>query len=168
MSVLKSELKQLVTYEVGVKVEDALESARTELALLEGRQTGFSDGAKVVESLLGYADKDLADGKLDATTLELVKRYLLRGVHALNNAAHNASNLRIAQTGKIQGFEQTVTLLRDLVASEKEKVAAVLAAATQPVAENSHDRPVGVAPASLKEVRLAEAPPKRKYRARNA
>jgi len=156
MSVLKSELKQLVTNEVGVRVEDALEAAKKELSLLEGRQAGLSEGAKIVEALLGFIDKDVEEGKIDLPTAEVAKRFVLRGVHALNNSAQNAGNLRIAQTGKVQGFAQTVELLKDIVDKERAKVEAIRLAESSPPAENARDRVSGTAPVSIKELRLAE------------
>lgn len=168
MSVLKSELKQLVTHEVGVRVEDALEAAKKDLSLLEGRQGAFADGAKALEGLLGSVDKDIAEEKYDEAVGEHVKRYITRSVHALNNLAANASNLRIAQTGKVQGLAQTITLLQNMMEAEKAKAAAVVAAESQPPSENPRERDMGTRPASIKELRLAEeatkpeAPPKRR------
>lgn len=159
MSVLKSELKQLVTHEVGVRVEDALEGAKKELSVLEGRQTGLVDGAKIVEALLGFVDKDVEEGKTDLPTAEVAKRFILRGVHALNNAAQNAANLRMAQTGKVQALTQTVDMLSEMVEKEKAKAEAIREAEAAAPSENARDRVLGVAPVSIKELRLAEEPP---------
>jgi len=159
MSVLKSELKQLVTHEVGVRVEDALEGAKKDLSVMEGRQAGLSDGAKIVEALLEFVNKDTDEGKLDLPTAGTVKQFLMRGVHGLNNAAQNASNLRIAQTGKVQALTQTVAMLQEMIDKEKAKAAAIVAAEAAPPSENARDRVMGVAPVSIKELRLAEEVP---------
>jgi len=156
MSVLKSELKQLVTQEVGVRVEDALEGAKNDLFVLEGRQAGFFEGAKIAEALLGFVDKDLTEGLLELPVATEVKKYVTRCVHALNNAGQNASNLRIEQTGKVKALTQTVSMLSDIVEKEKAKAAAILAAEAAPPSENARDRVMGVAPVSIKELRLAE------------
>jgi hypothetical protein len=156
MSVLKSELKQLVTQEVGVRVEDALEGAKNDLFVLEGRQAGFFEGAKIAEALLGFVDKDLTEGLLELPVATEVKKYVTRCVHALNNAGQNASNLRIEQNGKVKALTQTVSMLSDIVEKEKAKAAAILAAEAAPPSENARDRVMGVAPVSLKELRLAE------------
>jgi hypothetical protein len=159
MSVLKSELKQLVAHEVGVRVEDALEGTKRDLAVMEGRQAGLSEGAQTIEALLGFVDKDLDAGTLDIPTAEAVKRFITRGVHALNNAAQNAANLRIAQTGKVQALTQTVGMLQDMIDKEKAKAEAMIAAQAAPPPEHSRDRAPGVAPVSIKELRLAEDAP---------
>jgi hypothetical protein len=174
MSVLKSEMKQLVTHEVGVRVEDALEGAKRDLAVLEGRQGAFADGAKAAEALLGSVDKDIDEEKYDPATGEHVKRYVLRCAHALANLSANAANLRIAQTGKVQGFQHTVSLLQNMIEAEKAKVAAAVATESLPPPENPRDREAGTRPVSIKELRLAEeaapkalpeaAPPKRRGR----
>jgi hypothetical protein len=159
MSVYKSELKQMVTHEVGVRVEDALEGARKELSVLEGRQTGLAEGAKIVEALLGFVDKDVEEGKMDLPTAEVTKRFILRGVHALTNASQNAANLRIAQTGKVQAFTHTVDMISEMASKEKARSEALRAAEAAPP-ENARDRVIGGAPpAGIKELRLAEAPP---------
>jgi hypothetical protein len=149
MSVLKSEMKQMVTHEVGVRVEDALEAAKKELSLLEGRQSAFADGAKSLEALLGLVDKDIEETKYDAAVGEHVKRYILRSVHALNNLAANAANLRIAQTGKVQAYTQTISLLQNMIEAEKAKAAAVV-----------HDRRLAeeVAPVAAPAVAPVAAP----------
>lgn len=156
MSVLKSELKQLVTHEVGVKIDDVLEAARRDYVMLEGRQTAFQDGSKAPEALMVSVDKDVEEGKYDLKTAEIVKRYLSRCSNALQNLSVQAANMRIAQGGKVQGFEQTIAVLKAILDAEKSKVEAVNGVAGVEDL-NPRDRPVGVAPVSLKEQRLAEA-----------
>jgi hypothetical protein len=174
MRALKSELKQLVTHEIGVRVDDQLEAAKREQAVLEGRQAAFLEGAKTAEMLLGYVDKDIDEEKMDLPTAEHVKRFLVRTSHALNNLAAQASNFRIAQTGKVQGLEQTVTLLKGMIDAEKVKAEALVTAAAAPPAATPRERPVGAAPVSIKAQRLAEEAPTpkkkggRKPRATNA
>lgn len=167
MSVLKSELKQMVAHEVGVRVEDALDAAKRDLSALEGRQGAFADGSKACEAMLAAVDKDIEDGKYDLAAAEHVKRYVLRCGHALNNLAMNASNLRIAQTGKVQAFQHTVSLLQNMVEVEKAKAAALVSAESAPPPENPREREAGVHPAqTIKALRLAEeaspAPSKRR------
>jgi hypothetical protein len=126
---------------------------------MEWRQAGLFDGAAVVEALLGFVDKDIEEGKLELPVAAEVKRFIMRAVHALNTAGQNASNLRIAQTGKVQALTQTVSMLSEMVEKEKAKADAMRAAETAPPPENGRDRPLGVAPVSIKELRLAEEAP---------
>lgn len=161
MSVLKSELKQLVTHEVGERVEDAFEAAKRDLLLLEGRHVAMLDGSKAVDMLLEVVDKDVQDGVYDLPTATIVKRFLQRGSVALQNLAQQAANLRLVQTGKTQGFEHAVKLLQNIIEAEKAKAAALKVAEAAPPSENPRERQEGIRPTSLKELRLAEeaAPP---------
>lgn len=163
MSALKAELKMLVTHEVGVRVDDSLEVAKKDLAMLEGRQVSLGDAAKTIETLLEHVDKDLEEEKLPEEAAQHVKRYIVRGVNALQNLAQQATNNRIAQTGRVQALEQTVTMLKNMVDAERSKAEAIKlaesteSAGTTPVPVNGHARETGVRPAmSIKEQRLAE------------
>jgi len=156
MSVLKSELKQLVTHEVGVRVEDALEAAKADVRLLEGRQSAFADGAKAAEGLLAVVDQDLTAELFDLPTATHIKKYVGRCVFALQNLAQQAANQRMAQTGKVQGFQHTVDLLKNMIEAEKAKAAAIAAAESAPPPETPRERVEGTRPSSLKELRLAE------------
>lgn len=158
MSLLKSELKQQVTTEVGVRVEDALDSAKNELIVLEARKVAFHEGARTIEALMAHVDKDLEEEKFDPPTALLIKRYIERGVHALQNMSQLAQNFMVAQSGRVQGLKQTVDLLKAIVDDEAKKIEQVKAAmAAQTSSGPVGLRPDGVRPAlSIKEQRLAE------------
>jgi len=156
MSVLKAELKQLVTTEVGVRVEDALEEAKRGLAIFEGRHLAMADGAKVVESLAAVVDEEVQSGKFDLDVAGHIKRYLSRASNGLQNLAQQAANLRMSQAGKIQGFEQTVALLKNMVEAERTKADALRAAEVAPAPQSPVERVLGSHPMSIKELRLAE------------
>jgi len=169
MSVLKSELKQLVITEVGVRVEDALEAAKADVRLLEGRQSAFTDGAKAAEALLTIVDQDLAADLFDIPTAAHIKKYVGRCVFALQNLTQQAANQRIAQTGKVQGLQHTVDLLKNIIDAEKAKVEAITVSESSPPPETPKERVEGTRPLSLKEQRLAEeaaAAPVKKRRGR--
>jgi len=161
-SILKTELKQLVTFEVGARVEDSFEEAKRGLAIFEGRQTAMLDAAKAVEQLLAFVDTDVTEEKIDLEAAAVAKRYIMRAVNALQNLSAQAQNLRMAQTGKVSGLEQTVALLKNMVDAEQAKLVQLRAAAAeQPgivaAAASSEPREVGTRPLSIKEQRLAEA-----------
>lgn len=156
-SILKTELKQLVTYEIGARVEDSFEEAKRGLAIFEGRQTAMLDGASALEKLLAFVDTDVTDGKMDLPTADVVKRYVMRGVNALQSLAQQAANLRLTQTGKIAGLEQTVALLKNMADAETAKLAQLKSViAEPPPQEEGGPREVGTRPYSIKEQRLAE------------
>jgi hypothetical protein len=167
MSLLKSELKQLFTHEVGVRIDDALEAAKRDLNVLDGRQQAFLDGAKAVEALQTYVNKDVDEDKFDLKTAEHVKRYVTRAVTALQNLSQQAVGAKLTAQGKVLGFEHTITLLKGIMDAERAKAEAIRAAAATGAAVVEDDsaaatsaggegRPVGVRPLSIKEQRLAE------------
>lgn len=156
MSVLKSELKMLVSHELGARVEDTWEVAKKDLAILEGRQGAFLDGATAVEALMGFVDKDIDEGKLDLVAADIVKRYLMRAGNALKNLGQQAANMKVAQAGKISGLDQAMAIIKKEVDAERTKIEALKAAASVPPPENPRDRPVGEAPLSIKAQRLDE------------
>ena len=158
MSILKSELKQQVTHEIGVGVEDSLEAARRDVHILDGRAGGLGEAAKMVEAIMGLVDKDVEAAKFDLTTAQLIKQYLSRAALQLQQASVLASNNKFGAMGRTQGLEQMVKMLSGIIESEKLKVARLqeLEAAQKAAAE------AGVPPeaqrfASIKEQRLAEA-----------
>jgi hypothetical protein len=165
MSVLKSELKMLVTNEVGVRVDDALESAKREISTIEGRQAAFLEGAKAVEALASSVDRDVEDGQYGLEEAARIKRYITRAGLALSNLSQQASNFRTMQLGKIAGLDMAIQMLKGIMDSEKAKIEQVQAKA-QALAQSAlpsqgaTTTPSGLvereAPRSLKEIRLAE------------
>jgi hypothetical protein len=177
VSVLKSELKQLVTHEIGVRVDDALEGAKREQHALEGRQVAFAEGAKAVEVLLAHVDKDVTEEKYDLATADLIKKYVVRSIQVLQGLAAQGTNLMLAQAGKVQAFAHTVTLLNGMLAAEKanaEKMrAAISAASASPPLESGEaptepPRPISIKAQRLAEEAAQEAPKKKGRKPRRA
>lgn len=157
MSLLAQEVRHAITTEVGARVEDALEAAKSELSSLEGRQSAFLEGAKAVDALCASVDKDVEEGKYDLEVSAHIKRYLGRGSNALQNLAAHAVNARIQQSGRIQGLNHTFELMKGMASAAKAQAAAIRTAETAPPPENPRDRVEGVRPPmSIKEQRLAE------------
>ena len=158
MSILKSELKQQITHEIGVGVEDSLEAARRDVHLLDGRAGGLGEAAKLVESIATLVDKDVEAAKFDLTTAQLIKQYLTRASLQLQQASVLASNNKFGAIGRVQGLEQTVKMLSGIIESEKVKVQRLQEA--EAAAKAAADAGVPAEPqrfTSIKEQRLAEA-----------
>lgn len=156
MSVFKSELKQLITHEIGVRVDDALEAAKKDLAIFEGRQVAFADGSKAAEALLTFVDKDVEEGKFDLHVAEHVKRYLTRCSNALQNLSQQAAQHRMAQTGKVSGLDHTVKLLQNIIEDEKKKASQLQAIPSADPSPGDGSRPAAIPLVSIKTQRLAE------------
>jgi hypothetical protein len=171
VNVLKSEIKQAAAHEIGVRVEDALEAARKEVASMEGRQSAFLDAASLVDDTIKAVQRDIDAGTvaLDAGTL-LVGR-LKRLAEAVRHQSVKATTLRNMAAGKVQGLENTVKLISNIVESEKARLEAAkrqAADTVSPGAVSPGDGQTAGAPAqaqaqaqvhrfvSIKEQRLAE------------
>jgi hypothetical protein len=155
MSLLKTVLKQEITFDIGVRVDDAKSAAERELQQMEGRHAAFLDGAKAIEALHAFVDKDVEEEQYDLKTAEVAKRFITRACNAMQNLATQATHLKLAQAGKLAGFDHTIKLLKGMLDAEKAKIQAMQDAdPNAPV--TPRDRPTGQRPNSLKEQRLAE------------
>ena len=103
---------------------------------------------------MGAIDKDVTEEKYGLEVAEVAKRHLSRAVHALATLSAQASQLRLAQTGKVQGFAHTVKLLSNLIEQEKAKAAEAAIDPLLDVASADRGRPGAV---NIKAQRLAEA-----------
>jgi hypothetical protein len=157
MSAFVQELKHAITTEIGVRIEDAFEAAKLELAALEGRQAAFLDGSKAAEALLGSVDKDIEESKFDLEAAGHIKKYLSRCANALQNLSVQAANYRLMQQGKLQGLDYTVKLLKGIADDARAKMDAMKAAEADPSSVTARGRVEGThPPATIKEQRLAE------------
>lgn len=160
MNTTKAELKRLVTHEIGVRVDDALDVARNDRFKLEGRLGAFADAAKALEGVLGAVDKDIEAQVFDPATGQHVKNYVLRCAQLMQSLGQQTGTQRLMQQGKVQAFEHTVALLKNLMEDELRKAqdVAVPPAAVPPPAPTVPARPAGARPPpTIKEQRLAEA-----------
>lgn len=153
MSNLKSDIKQLVTNEVGVRIEDALEVAKKDLASVDGKCVAFNEASKAAESLLVHVDKDVDENKYDPAVAEHVKRYILRMSNALMNMANQAKQLSVIQQGKVLGLEYSVKIIENMLDLEKKKANAQEQLKLAGQGEDHRPIPREV---SFKEQRLAE------------
>ena len=139
MSSLKSELKQLVAYEIGIRVDDAREATNRGVAVLEGRNVALTDGAAAVSMLRDNIRKDVEEGKFTEETAQHVNRYIERCANALQTMAMQAEQQRLVQLGRAQGLAHTVELLKNVIEDEKKKRNAVPedSVKTQRIAEDT-------------------------------
>jgi hypothetical protein len=162
-SVLKSEVKIATAHDIGVRMDDLLEQAKSEVAQLAGAQTALNESAKAVAKLLTAVDADVDGGMYDLQTAQTAKLYVNRAVAVLENLARQTSNMVLAANGKVTAFEKSVQSVSTYQDAEKGRLKAVLATLAAPVeppgdspkAETSAD--VATRPgSSIKERRRAE------------
>lgn len=151
MSFLTPELKQQVVHEVGVRVEDAMEAAKGEVHLIEGRQTAFLEAAQLSEMLSASLNKDVDAGTLTMDEAKKLMPYLTKLAQQFRQLTVQMANQRNLAAGKVQGLEQTVKLLNNMVEIEKAKQARMVQPPPESAGGNPAHRFVG-----MKERRMAE------------
>jgi hypothetical protein len=117
---IKYEVKVLTYHELGVKLDDQLDSAKAELAQFEGAKMAFNVGKTKVEDLTAHVDKDIQENLMDLTQATLAKKWILMAIQA-EVQGYQAQ-------GKVMALTRAVTdtkLLHDL---EKVKLDAAIAA----------------------------------------
>jgi hypothetical protein len=145
LSIEKSELKQLVCQEIGVKLDDLLEGVEKTKLLQEGGKLALRQLSSALQGLAALADKELTDGVLDdLKTLEHVKRYITRAATASENMARHYENLEIAAGGGSSLAQKAVRVVKQLHDEEANKAAQLRAMISQE--ELITRRPLGARP----------------------
>lgn len=158
----KARFKAHVAHEIGIRLDDSLELAKSETIRWDGVNKGLLQGQKAIEVLLSHVDKDIDEGKYDLQTGAAVKLYVNRAVGVCANLAAVAANQKILAEGRQQMAEENVKLVKKFHDEELRKAEAIAAAEkeTSPDSPESRNRPVGMHPQSgIKQMRLAEESP---------
>jgi len=167
MSLEKAEARAAGMHEVGMRMDDLLEAAQTEIARFEGAALGLLQASKAVQQLAGHVDDDIKEGRYEGLEplkiAEVVKRYISRAAQVVENLAHNAKNQQIQAAGQVAGLQSAVAITKKMFDAEKAKGEAIaqavaeIAAAPQGAEVDLRRRPEGVHPGSgIKAQRLAE------------
>lgn len=163
MSTISRDIRIAAIYDIGVKLDDALEAAKLENARRNGAHAAYLNSAKNILAML----KDVKDPTVHDT--------LVKAATACNNLATQASALVQAGIGAQKQAEFTVALVKQLHDQEiqtrqKETNPVVLKPATAQMTSSTEENPFPpsilkpafvhkprTAPRSLKQQRLAEA-----------
>jgi hypothetical protein len=155
-SPIKSEVKIAAAQDIGVRLDDLLEQARTEVAQMNGAQTGMNEGARAVAKLLTAVDSDIDNGVMDLQQAQMAKLYVNRAIAVLENLARHMGNLVLAANGKVTAFDKAVASVKTYQDAEQVRLASALAqAATEAAtgATTTSHRPEK----TIKQLRLDEA-----------
>lgn len=156
----KGELKAAVVHEVGVKVDDMLESAKAESAKQTGANVALLAAAKKVAELAQHVDKDLEAGDLENLepphVAQAIKKYITRCEGVLHNLAEVAARAKLTSEGRVQMAELIVGNLKKVHDAEHAKSMLKKQLEEESAVAQTDVRPTGVRPVSLKEQRLAE------------
>jgi hypothetical protein len=109
MSTISRDIRIAAIYDVGVKLDDALESAKLENARRNGAHAAYLNSAKNILAML----KDVKDPTVHDT--------LVKAATACNNLATQAAALVQAGIGAQKQAELTVSLVKQLHESEVTK-----------------------------------------------
>lgn len=128
-SLVKAEIRIATANEIGVRMDDALEAAKSDVARADG---AASAGVKIgdgIETVVGMMQKDIDDGKLDLEQGKLVAAWLARARTVASNYVVASHQVKTLAQGRVMGFEAAVASVAKLKTEEENKVRTILAAA---------------------------------------
>jgi arginyl-tRNA synthetase len=167
MNVDKADIKIFTAHEIGVRLDDLLESNTKEMHRLEGGVLQLKRAADSVSALMKVVDQEMDEGKFDLEQAKTIKRFVERAHQMVTNLMIQTDNNRIIWQGRLQGFEASVEAVKKFQDAESKKVEALraaLAAKKAALVDGEHEmvdadagRPDGVRPAmTIKQRRLLE------------
>lgn len=144
---------------LGTKFDDLLETARFDLAKLEGMKSAITQLTKVIERQFSAADTESDAGKFDLETKAHVKRYVSQCVSAVTNAGTQVdANIQLTK-GKIAALEIVVKEAERVVQAEQNKMRVREQTALSASGEfegPAFRRPAGIRPADPLSARRTE------------
>jgi len=167
MNIEKAEVKVAVAHEIGCRLDDTREAARSEVAQWEGANASLVQAGRAIEELARHVDKDVDEGLYDLEVAKHVKKYLTRAAAVAQNLGTQAGAQRLMAQGKVQALESAVKVVQKFHEEETRKVAGFKRALETglvrlepdgtPQATSPGTTLPGVRPGmSIKEQRLAE------------
>lgn len=148
----KYDIKIEAVHEIGVRLDDALESAKVEVTRNEGAQGAYLHAAKSVQALQAHLARDVEEGRADPVAAKLAADWIMRATQVCENLSKQAGNAVLMSRGAELQTARLVSLVKNLheleVARRDRETAPAEAAAPE---ERPHPRP-----RSIKEERIAE------------
>jgi hypothetical protein len=167
---MKIEEKALVSKDiigkVGIATEEMLEGAEKTAAEAKGAKEALFQHVKNLLGIVEAVDAEV-DKTLDLPTASLIKKWLMKTVHATENYARHFINVELSAIGESNGLKRTHDLLQRMASQIDSKVIEfhealergdiILGDDGMPIAKPGKPRPVGVRPGqTIKQQRLAE------------
>jgi len=132
VSVSKGELRSAAIHEVGCKLDDVLDSAKSDVYRFDGAHDALLLVSSRMSSLYGdVKSKTGPDFSLEEA--KVAKEYITRCITFLTKAADDASRGRFRAEGKVLGLEQSVKVAKSLYDVEKAKPSPSAKAKAKPV-----------------------------------
>lgn len=154
MNIDKAQIKAGAVHEVGVRLDDALESARAEVHRADGASAVLDRAAEACLQVMKFVDRDLDEGRIaDLETAALVKKWVEKCVSTVRDHRAQAMVAKAQAQGKVAAMETAVAIAKKFVDDERRKIENFQAAVASG-ALTAED--VGRPPPSIKAQRLAE------------
>jgi len=172
MSTRPRDVRISTIHEIGVKVDDYLDVAKSETLKREGAQAAYLNTVKNLATVMATLDREFTNGSENAEHLPYAKLWVKKCILVCEDLANQAGNLAAAAKGAEKQTSSIVEMLKqlhDLEVVKKRRETEILAAlplVAEPAKEASkvEEAPSPVAPKktniprrTIKEIRLAEA-----------
>jgi hypothetical protein len=143
MTLMKAEVKAAAVHDVGIKLEDKLEAAKSEMSEAKGIRAGFDFAVRRMEQMTTTLDAEVKaePPKLSEDEYKIAKKYLAKVTDALKGLVQGATETFLRAQGKVIALDQVVKTLSDLHKAEEGKVEALKSGAM--VEEDSGKLPGG-------------------------
>lgn len=139
---MKAEIRKSAIHDVGVRLDDLLETTRGEISRADGRISAFTEAARVPTALAAAVRKDIDDGKLDLAVADVICQWLAKTTTAMENLAKGAAMEKVAATGKVAGLRVAVEVTKALHSAEEAKQSVVASLSSDEAREVPHAAPV--------------------------
>lgn len=158
MSIEKSELKILISNNIGSLLEDQRDTAQASIHSLDGARIALSSSLQNIDQLKQHINKDLEEGTIGELTSndevsDYVKRYIDRCIGAIRNQLQGIEVAKLKTVGSLEAYQKSMKIIEKEIEDEKAKMKAVELFESG----DSDSKPDGVHPGdSLKEQRKEE------------
>lgn len=125
MGIEKAEIKKAAVHEVGVRVDDLLESAKREEVSVAAAKSAFLQGAGKVQDLAKVIDAEEKEGKLSPVEYTIAKRTVDRAGGILRNLAVGAEVHLHQARGKMIACQQMLDSIKKMHTLEEAKIKAL-------------------------------------------
>lgn len=115
----------LVASGLGAQIDDLLEGAQKEYQQHEGAKLALRNAKRKVEEHQKYVDKDVEEGKLTDEQRIVVKKYVAHCAAIVDNLGIQAEVQTFQLSGKIQGLESSIKVIKQMYDTEKNKAEAL-------------------------------------------
>lgn len=125
MGVEKGEIKKGTLEEVGIKLDDMLESAQRQHYAHIGAKQALTQCAKQISTLAKQVDGEIDAGEYDLQVATHVKKYIGRAQMAAEGAGRQQGNQELVSSGKIEALQAAVKAIQKQHALEDAKIQAL-------------------------------------------